>query len=832
MNALLQKYGKLGPRICTALLALSSFGSHFSWAQVDLSTAPTRVYALLQEHRYSDAIAQGESARIAADQTLPKEDMLRVQIIEALADAESQSGDYAKAVEVLQSEIRSFEADGIKTVGLAFLYQRLASPCGMLGRNNEAEAHAEHAVELLESLLLPEDPRIAMALYTLAVQQGVLMRYADEMHSLKRSLRILDASKSPESIQTLKLTLLAIATIYDRGGDDTQASIYRNRALALSTKSLGSGGIPDDYTEASEQGIAAMRRGDLVAARTFFERELNSAVLHFGDESTAVQTVREYLALVYFEQRDRDRAKPLVLKTVEGVYRNYETYFALMTEQERLEFTVSADNKLSLFCSYVHDFHDADPELIGEMYNFAIWTKGAVLASTKSIEKRLRSTNDPNLNHLRGQLESLRQQYRTSTVSTSPNSIQLKNQMELVEADIAKELGVPRLVPVTWRDIKRRLGPTEAAVEFIRFHYLGTGKGTLYSALLMRPQWDNPKYVYLGNSEEIEQKQIHSYALYATARLYPNSPELEFWNRVEDALGSGVSRIYLTTDGVLNNISFSVIPDKSGKLLADKYDLRYLFSTRSLNASSPAKPTPATAVLVGNPNFDLSVSESEIEGHSATLKDSLVPKHETWAPLPDTSRQIDLIKETLDHNKWRVEVFTRDTATKSLIVARTVRPGLLHFATHGFSSESIETASDIFSFQTDSAMLKSGLVLSGANSPGSGGKNALLTSYEITSLDLSGTDLVVLSACDTGLGETLSGGETFGLRRAFQLAGAKSVLMTMWNAPAQETTDLINAFYSNWLAGSDIHDALRAAQAATRSKSSQPYFWGAFVLIE
>ena len=406
--------------------------------------------------------------------------------------------------------------------------------------------------------------------------------------------------------------------------------------------------------------------------------------------------------------------------------------------------------------------------------------------------------------------------------------------MNVVEGNIAQALGVPKSTPFSWRDVKARLDSDEATVEVLRFQSQQPGKPTLYSALVMRPQWVSPKYVFLGDSEEIEQKQLHRYALYATARLDLNPPNLDFWNRIEDALGPGIYRLYLSPDGMLNNVSFAIIPDSSGKLLADKYDLRYLSSVRNLKVKASNGVTSEKAILVGDPNFNLSnpAPQGSVHTGPVDVASSQLSSPGTWASLPETALQINSVRDILSRNKWTVELFVQDSATKSLILSHTIRPRLLHFATHGYFPEATDSSGQFVSSRTDIAMLKSGLVLAGANTPAVVAGDALLSSYEISSLDLSGTELVVLSACDTGLGDTLSGGEIFGLRRAFQIAGAHSVLLTMWNAPEHETTELIDLFYANWLAGSDVHAALRAAQATVRSETKQPYFWGAFVLIE
>lgn len=145
--------------------------------------------------------------------------------------------------------------------------------------------------------------------------------------------------------------------------------------------------------------------------------------------------------------------------------------------------------------------------------------------------------------------------------------------------------------------------------------------------------------------------------------------------------------------------------------------------------------------------------------------------------------------------------------------------------------------------RTDAAMLNSGLIFAGANSERTQSESSIasvratLTAFEISSLNLRGTELVVLSACDTGINDTSTAREVFGLRRAFQMAGATSILMTMWSVPSDETTPIIENFYQNWIAGGENHkgmdkyEALRIAQLNARRANPVPNSWGAFVLM-
>lgn len=179
-------------------------------------------------------------------------------------------------------------------------------------------------------------------------------------------------------------------------------------------------------------------------------------------------------------------------------------------------------------------------------------------------------------------------------------------------------------------------------------------------------------------------------------------------------------------------------------------------------------------------------------------------------------------------------------------VKRARSPRLLHLATHGFflgeQSYAGDAAADV-NPGLENPMMRSGLFFAGAERallgarPPEGLEDGVLTAYEAAALDLQGTELVVLSACETGLGQVRNGEGVFGLRRALQIAGARAVLMSLWAVPDRETQELMGLFYDKWLAGAENHDALRAAQLEMRERIRTRYgkdlahYWGGFILV-
>jgi len=305
-----------------------------------------------------------------------------------------------------------------------------------------------------------------------------------------------------------------------------------------------------------------------------------------------------------------------------------------------------------------------------------------------------------------------------------------------------------------------------------------------------------------------------------------------FWKPLEPALG-GAKRVYLASDGILNQFPIGLFTDSSGKMLMESYNLWQLNSTRDL-LRQPVRATAKTALLLGNPSFDLTeaqqrtaVSQLGAPG-AARSSGATVNPDGKLAALPATQEEVDQLSKTFQSAGWQVRELTGDMALKEAVL-RQQAPRVLHLATHGFF---ILSNSNI----ALDPLLRSGIFLAGAgrtlagSPPPAGLENGVLTSYEAAQLNLQGSELVVLSACETGLGTLQRGDEITGLTRTFLTAGADTVLASLWKVSDESTAVLMQQFYRGLAHGLKPAAALREAALAVRAKYPHPFYWAAFVV--
>jgi CHAT domain-containing protein len=307
------------------------------------------------------------------------------------------------------------------------------------------------------------------------------------------------------------------------------------------------------------------------------------------------------------------------------------------------------------------------------------------------------------------------------------------------------------------------------------------------------------------------------------------------------ALAGASRRLLLVPDGALNLVPFAALVDERGRYLVETHTLSYLTSGRDLLRLGAEAPSGRAPLVVADPDFG---PRGDPGAEPARLASGVDLSRVYFAPLRGTGQEARALERSVPGARVVVQ---REATERALKGAHA--PSVLHLATHGFFlaeavvgpsppervvSRGLDLASAAAAeaVRLENPLLRSGLGLAGANArQGGDGDDGILTALEAAGLDLWGTDLVVLSACDTGVGEVRTGDGVYGLRRALVLAGSETQMMSLWPVSDAGTRDLMVAFYRTLYAGRARSDALRAVQLAMLAtpRRSHPYYWASFI---
>lgn len=414
----------------------------------------------------------------------------------------------------------------------------------------------------------------------------------------------------------------------------------------------------------------------------------------------------------------------------------------------------------------------------------------------------------------------------------------------------------------TWEQIREVLLPGDVAIEFAR---LEKDSSVSYKAMVLTKEMEEPVIVNLFTGEEFSRLSRDGY--YSTDSL-----SLLLWKPLYKYL-EGKQRVFFSPDGVLYAINISALPYKhTGSTVGDHWEMYQLSSTRELTNPSKAFKM-VNADIFGGIDYDAPLAQEPVAEQGGNVKqrtssltnnvsESLRGSMDVANYLPGTRTESVEIGKLLEDNGLSVAVRTDADASETAIKELSGRKlSVLHIATHGFywtpksnpSESMLDLAQSLSTNPTieDNAMMYSGLLMAGANNALdvgslSEGDDGILTAEEISQFDLRGVDLIVLSACETGLGQISDDG-VFGLQRGFKKAGARSLMMSLWKVDDEATRILMPQFYKNMISGLSKYESLRQAQKYLRDfevvendngttkrirKYQDPIFWAPFVLLD
>lgn len=526
------------------------------------------------------------------------------------------------------------------------------------------------------------------------------------------------------------------------------------------------------------------------------------------------------------------------------------------------QFTTFAHNRLDwdILSSIATSFPNST-ECLQIAYNSVINFKGVSLRTGREMTQYIRCSGIPTLN---AKLDQIVCMQNALNQESNPNDIlSLKNSIDAAETELYALLhsfeGSPFLKVYDWTDVLNRLGDNDVAIEFVECNSLMSEP--CYVAMILRKGWNTPRIIKLCNKDEL----FDIAKIDPSSRIYRNSEDGKqrlddiyykkgyslIWSKISDYLHDS-DRIYFAPDGLLHQINIEIFQDNIGMRVSDKYVVHRLSSTREL-CIDKMQTSEKSIILYGGLDYDMNVQSmiSQSRQYKTTRDRGILCEFangstspDSWSNLPGTKIEVERISELCKQYNISADIYTsKDGNEESFKALSGKNVPIIHIATHGLfvDDNSTDHAHFLGGYRSDNSFGSSALIFSGANNVWSGKavpdgvEDGVLLAEEIATMNLTETELVVLSACETGLGKITSEG-VFGLQRAFKKAGVQTIIMSLWKVDDAATSMFMQSFYKHWLAGASKHDAFALAQETVRSYPEKdwesPYFWAGFIMLD
>ncbi len=718
----------------------------------------------------------------------------------------------------------------------------------VLGSPERAEEPAKELLKRRESIPLPNDVDIAEALIRLS-RVYVALGDADKAASLVDRAEKVVLSRTTELHPIRIAWQMARAEMLVGKGDLRGAGKFFQGAHDLATNVLGA----ENYATAkilARLGAWHLAVKDDASAYSALARASETLEKTLGLLHPDTAGALDNLARVYIAQNKPGLAIDVLKKSVDSRDRHAARIFGFVSEMQKLRTMDKLRPQTDLTMRLARTL-SRDDLAVRLGLTTVLRRKGRVLDGMAMSRAALRDANSSDEMMLMDQIISLQRQIVALLIrGPQGKSVdehraiirELDAQKQVLEAQESR-MSQRRLLqdnPVTIDEVAAALPKGSALVEYALVSNSDTSDAMNYVAWVVLPD-ASVEFMDLGDAKPIDDLVTEAREAWSEPKkdAKPAARKLDelIMRPIRRVLGK-TSWVFVSPDGDLNLVPFAALRDESEHWLIDEYSFTYLTSGRDLLLGEMIdEPAEAglEAVLFGNPDF----GEKKLGKRRFAQRDNEAPARGARAPdmsrikftpLVGTAQEISSIEKKVPGAK----VFVADKATEAELKA-VKHPRILHLATHGFFLPDKPSANhpdeDAAAFRTDNPLVRAGVALAGANLLRSGEEDGVLTAYEAAGLDLYGTKLVVLSACETGVGQARSGEGVYGLRRALAMAGAETLVMSLWPVDDAGTRDLMVGYYDRLIAGGGRVESLRQAalQLKSRPGYEHPNYWASFI---
>lgn len=733
--------------------------------------------------------------------TLGKDHPALAACLLGISTVHQDRADFAKVEDELQRAVaideRAFEPDDYRIL-------RALNDLGVLYNSRREFARAEpvlqHVVDALQKALGPDSTELALPLWNLALTvQEYRKDFPRALDLYTGALALLERSKGPEH-PDVGSVLNNTANIFKSLGDYRRAIEMHTRVHEMWEKSLG-----------PYHGRTVLSLGNL--ARTYAS---------MGDTENTIKF-----------QTTAD----------EALEKNLELNLAIGSERQKLAYFDSVAERTDRTISYQVKLAPNSQQAARLAALAALQRKGRVLDAMSlnlvSLRERMNAEDRALLdawNRTTSQFAglALRGPGLLSRADYQKQLADLGERRERAEAELSRRsaefqgqsqpvtlAGVQTAIPkdaaliefATWRSFDPRQYNQDAYGERRYIAYVLRSGGTVrWKELGPAKEIDRAVEDFRNALADPERRDVHQAARALDQRLM---------QPLRSLIGDR-SRLLISPEGALNLLPFQALVDERGEYLVERYSITYLSSGRDLLRLQTRRESRSAPVVVTDPSFGDTAPPRVLQ--AASVRSSITVgadlKDLYFAPLAGAAQEARAIHELFPEAR----VLAGSQATESAL-KHVDAPSILHLATHGFFLPSTPGQA------SSNPLLRSGLALAGANRRSDGADDGIFTALEASGLNLWGTRLVTLSACDSGIGEIRSSEGVYGLRRAFVLAGAESLVMSLWAVSDSVTREMMTAFYTSLRKGLGRGEALRQAQLAMlkRQGREHPFYWASFI---
>ena len=816
---------------------------------------------------YSEAIRLGTEAMVSYKRSLGIEHPDYAISLSSLAGFYSKDGNYSEAIKLGNEAMEIFKRSlGTEHPDYAKSLNNLAVYYSHYDNFSEAISLGTEAIGIYKRSLGIEHPDYAKSLNNLAGYYSEIGNCSEAIRLGTEAMEIYKRSLGTNQ-PNYAMLLSNVAYYYSKDGNYSKAIRLGTEAMGIRKRLLGEM-HPDYATSLNNLACCYSKDGNYSKAIRLGTEAMEIYKRSLGTNHPNYATSLSNLAVYYSKDGNYSEA----FYCLQHYLTNTQS-FVLQNFTE-----LSSRNQESMWtCKYAFKFNTLLPFLVSkyqtnqtvsELYDkTCLFAKGILLNTSIEIQKLILESGDSVIidkyNALSSNINLYNKLIEKPIKERFMNTDSLNRVIEQQEMELARESKVygdyTHNLTISWKNVQSKLGDNDIAVEFLDFPIVNTDS-TMYVALTLKKNYDSPHMVTLFERNQL--KAIPENVYYTQTDVSDI-----IWKPMEEEL-KGVKNIYFSPSGELHRIGIEYLPHNNSEKISDVYRLHRLTSTRQLAVIQDESKGKNT-IIYGGINYD--EKSKAISTDLASIKEPVLRSAFTYRAnvdslslrnsydyLEGTKKEADLIAEDMKQHSIPYNYYSGTDATEeSFKHLDGTMPKVMHIATHGFYFTEAEAQKSQFAgteiellhdgglqagrVVEQKPMTRSGLLFSGCNrtvrheNVPDEEEDGILTAQEISTLDLRGLDLVVLSACQTGLGDIISGEGVFGLQRGFKKAGAKTIIMSLWNVNDESTMKMMTSFYHHYLEGMSKEEAFHAAQDELRKNSPSQQErpdWAAFILLD